>query len=192
MTEYAVVPEGTEPAAVEESASVSAVPSGPRSPLAILQGKRSELEATLYKDLKVPRWDDLLGVSLWVRYRPIDTTFAQAAGERREKAHRQAVGKGSSGDPDWPVRANADALVKACVAIYDLPLGEEPPEGELDGDLPTFGSSELSEMLGAPKNAVETVLKLYATNPDVQLAFAELLGWSGQTSEEARASFLAS
>lgn len=160
--------------------------------LSLLRTKREQLERQMHKDLAVPRWDDVLdGRRLWVRYRPADPMKFAAATQRREKAHRDDVAKGGRGDPRRMVKANADILVDACVAVFDLPVGEEPP-AELDGDLPTFASPELSEALGAPKNAVDTVLKLYATDGDVLVTATQLMEWSGQASKEAGDAFLES
>ena len=166
------------------------VTAGPQSPLALLRGKRDELVAGLHLDLAVPRWDDVLeGRQLWVRYRPANPNVFAEAMERREKKHKEAKAKGTVGDPDWMTKANADLLVSACEAVYDLPDGEEPPD-TLEGDYPTFTSEELSEALGASRNACDTVLKLYATGADVLLAATQLLNWSGQASKEADRSFL--
>lgn len=161
------------------------------SVLSLLRAKREQLEAQMHKDLAVPRWDEVLpGRTLWVRYRPADPMLFAAASQKREKQHREAVAKGGQGDPRRAVKANADVLVAACVAVFDLPAGESPP-AELDDDLPTFASSELSEALGAPQNAVETCLKLYLTDGDVLVAGTQLMEWSGQASKEAGADFLA-
>lgn len=163
------------------------------SPLELLRGKRAQLDAKLYLDLAVPRWDDLLGRRLWVRYRPGDAEALQAAVEKRENNHRKAVAAGKQGDAHRVTKANADFLVKACVAVYDLPLDAEPPK-ELSGleDYPTFGSEELSEAVGSPKNAVDTARKVYATDGDLMVASAQLLEWSAQATPKAESDFLGS
>lgn len=185
MPDVTVVAEGEEPEPV-------AAP-GPRSPLQLLLGKRAELEANLYLDLAVPRWGEVLGRRLWVRYRPGKPSVFTQSMTRREEAHKADLAKGGKGDPDWLAKANADLLVSACVAVYDLELDEKPPHGPLpSGDYPTFGSQELSEAVGAPKNAVATVLKVYGTDADVLLAATQLLNWSGQASKEAGDDFLSS
>lgn len=161
------------------------------SPLDLLRGRRAELDAKLYLDLAVPRWDDLLGRRLWVRYRPGDAEALQASVERRETAHRKQIAAGKQGDPHRATKANADFLVKACVAVYDLPLDVEPPK-DLSGieDYPTFGSEELSQAVGAPANAVETARKVYATDGDLMVAAAQLLEWSAQATPKAESDFL--
>lgn len=164
-------------------------PPAPLSTLALLRAKRGELERQMHKDYAIPRWDAVLGRTLWVRYRPGDPALFAAATEKRERAHRADIAKGGRGDPDRMYKANADVLVAACVAVYDLAIGEQPP-AELDGDLPTFSSPELSEALGAPKTAVETCRKLYGTDGDLLVAATQLMEWSGQASREASDAFL--
>lgn len=191
MAEVTVVAEGEEVPSAGEPAEV---PAGPQSPLALLRGKREQLEKALFLDLAIPRWEEVLGRKLWVRFRPGNPNVLTAAMTKREKAHLQAVAKNpKAGDKDWLTRANADLLVDACVAVYDLAPDEEPPEGDLPpGDYPTFSSSELSDALGATHNAVDTVLKAYGTGADVLLAATQLLNWSGQASQEASKGFLSS
>lgn len=169
------------------------VPTGPTSPLDLLRGKRPALQEKLFLDLAVPRWDEQLpGRKLWVRYRPGNPALFSAALARRERENDEAQRRSGRGDPDWSVKANADVLVDACVAVYDLPADEHPPEGELPpGDYPTFGSEGLSDALGTSHNAVETALSLYVTKGDLLLAASQLMNWSGQTSEEVTQGFLA-
>jgi hypothetical protein len=177
--------DGTSEEEVTQSASAT-------SPLELLRGRRAELDAKLYLDLPVPRWEELLGRKLWVRYRPGDAEALQASVEKRENSHRKAVAAGKQGDAHRVTKANADFLVKACVAVYDLPLDVEPPK-DLSGieEYPTFGSEELSEAVGAPKNAVETARKVYATDGDLMVASAQLLEWSAQATPKAESDFLA-
>lgn len=176
----------------EDQEVTPTISDGPQSPLATLRGKRAQLEATLFHDMLVPRWEEVLdGRALWVRYQPANTTVFNTAMQKRDENHRKALKAGKHGDPDWLLKANADMLVDACVAVYDLAIDEEPP-ADLGGDLPTFGSPELSEALGAPKNAVATCLQVYGTKPDLLLAANQLLLWSGQASKEADQSFLTS
>jgi hypothetical protein len=168
---------------------------GPQSPLGILRGKRADLQETLFLDLQVPRWDDIIGRAIWVRYRPGSVALLNKGMERRKDAFDKAQRNGKGGDPDWLQKANADMLVEACVAVYDLAIGEEPPTGALPVNLPTFGSRELSEALDSPgascpRNAVGTCMYLYGTPDDVLLAADQLLRWSGQASKEADRSFL--
>ena len=162
----------------------------PQSPLDLLRGKRQELDATLHLDLAIPRWDEVLGRRLWVRFGPGNPNVFTAAMEKREKAHRAAVAKGQLGDPDWMTKANADLLVSACEAVYDLGLDEEPPKGDLEGEYPTFSDPALSEALGAQRSAVDTCLKAYGTAADLLVAAAQLLAWSGVASQEAQVDFL--
>lgn len=174
------------PAPIEaDDIEVDVEPASPPTTLALLRAKRAQLERQMHKDFAVPRWDDVLdGRRLWVRYRPADPMKFATASQKREKAHRDSIAKGGRGDPRRVVKANADILVDSCVAVFDLPVGEEPP-AELERDLPTFSSPELSQALGAPENAVETVLKLYATDGDVLVMGTQLMEWSGLASKEA-------
>lgn len=190
MDGVVIVAEGEE--TLEDNVVV--VPEGPKSPLGMLRGKREALDAALFLDLKVPRWDDQLdGWGVWVRYGPGNPNTFTAQMSKREKSHLTAVGQGRPGDPDWMTKANADMLVGACLAIFALPPGEEPPKGELpSGDYPTFSTPEFSQEIGAQPTAVATVLKLYGTSADVLLAATQLLNWSGQVSEEADRDFLGS
>lgn len=169
---------------------------GPQSPLDVLRGKRADLEKGLFYDLQVPRWDQVLGRAIWVRYKPASTPLLNASMERRRENHEKAIRAGKQGDQDWMIRANADMLVDACMAIYDLAINENPPNGGLPENLPTFGSQELSEALDSPmkpcpRNAVGTCIHLYGTDADVLMASQQLLVWSGQSSKEADRSFLA-
>lgn len=167
-------------------------PSGPVSPLAMLAGKRQALDAKLHLDLPVPRWDDLLGYRLWVRYLPGDPGILTSAVEKREKVNQTAMAAGKPGDKTRMAKANAEFLAAACDAVYGLGFEEEPPEGELPEGYPTFSSPELSEAVGAPPNAVETVRRVYATDGDVMVAASQLLEWSGQATPKAEADFLPS
>lgn len=162
---------------------------GPQSPLEILRGKRPAAEKLLFKDLKVPRWEETIGRSLWVRYKTANPALQALAAQKREKNHLSAVAKSKHGDPDWATKANADMLVDACLAVYDLPIDEEPPK-ELPTNLPTFSSPELSESLGAPLSAVATALAVYLTDADLILAAQQLLDWSGELSKDAGKDFL--
>ncbi len=194
MTEILVVPSGEEPPTEDVPAA------GPQSPLALLRGKREAMDKRLHLDLAVPRWDEFLSITdadgtvhhrrLWVRYGPGNPSVLNARAAERERAHLAAKNKGMAGDSQWEDKARADFLVDACVAVYDLALDEEPPKGELTGDLPTFASPELSEALGAPRNAALTALAVYATPADLLLATTQLLNWSGESSQEADKSFL--
>jgi hypothetical protein len=160
---------------------------GPQSPLAFLRAKRSTLKAELYLDLAIPRWQ-AEGRQLWVRYRPCSPAVFSSSAERRRTAWKK-------GDPDWQLRVNADLLVEACVAIYDLPEGTEPPEGELPqlaDPYPTFRSEALSEAVGSSRNAAETCVATYLTEGDLLMAANQLLEWSGRASKKVDDRFLES
>lgn len=185
--EVKVVAEGEPEGATE-------VDLGPQSPLAMLRGKRAELDRALFKDLAVPRWEEKLeGRRLWVRYRPADPVLHSTRLTDREKKHQAALSKGAQGDPKWQTKAAADVLVAACDAIYMLGLDEEPPKGNLPpNEYMTFSSPEFSEILECGHSAVDTCMATYFTSGDLLLALAQLLEWSGQVSQEANKDFLSS
>lgn len=163
----------------------------PQSPLDILKGRRAQLQAKLHIDLAVPRWDDIIGCSIWIRYGPADLSLWSNAQQKRETAHIALKKKNGVGDPKWAVKANADVLVDACRGVYFLEPGEKPPEGDVPDDLPTFSDPELATALDIqPGNAVRTVLGLYGTDGDLLMAANALLGFSGEASKEADSDFL--
>lgn len=171
------------------------IPEGsPQSPLDLLKGKRAAAQKRLHIDLAVPRWEDVLGKSIWVRYGPANVALWSASQQRRESQHLAAKKKGQPGDPDWAIKANADLLVDACQGVYFLEPGEQPPhDQELPADLPKFSDPELAEALDIqPGNAVRTALGLYQTGADLLMASNALLGWSGEASKEADEAFLGS
>lgn len=179
--------------AAEDEAKERHDAEGPRSPLALLKGKREEITDKLWLDLKVPRWEETLGRSVWVRYGPSSPSFFGTAAERRERAHKAAQKKGAQGEPDWLINANADLLVESCIAIFDLAIGEEPPDEELEGNFPTFASEELSESLGVSKTSAATACRaLYLTEGDLLIASGQLMEWSGQESKKGDEAFLSS
>lgn len=159
-------------------------PAAPFSPLSMLRGKRSERDSRLHLDLAVPRWDEVLGARLWVRYGPASPAKLAAAMQRREKTKDK--------DSDWALKANADLLCGCCEAVYGLPLGIEPTvELELDERL-TFGSPELGEVLGVTSQmAVEVCRAVYATDGDLFVAAEQLMGWSAAMAEKGQDDFLA-
>ncbi len=159
----------------------------PQSPLEILAGRRKDLESRLFLDLAVPRWEDVIGKTIWVRYRPANIALLTDAQRTREQEHLLKKRKDGRGDPQWAVKANADMLRDACVGVYFLEVDEEPPRDSdtLDADLPTFSDPALSVALDAPRSAVATVLKLYGTDADVLMAAQQLVLWSGEASKEA-------
>jgi hypothetical protein len=186
MAGIQVVAEGEVPAGVipepTPAAETPAVHAGPQSPLALLRGKREELRAKLYLDLAVPRWQ-VAGRQVWVRYAPGSPSGLSTNADRFKAADKP-------GGSDWQIRANADVLVKACIAVYDLAIGEKPSEGDLVGDFPNFGSESLADALGTANNAIDTCIATYLTEADLLLATSQLLDWSGQVSKKADEDFL--
>lgn len=195
MTAPRVASEATLAAEAEEAHANAPALVGPQSPFALLAGKREGAIAKLFIDQAVPRWEDELGRTVWVRFKPSNPAFFGQAVERREKAHQTALRKGgpnAKGNPDRVIDANADLLAECCIAVYDLAIDEEPPD-ELDGTLPDFRSTELSEALGVPNaGAAATVRALYLTDGDLLIASGELMEWSGKLSKQAHADFLTS
>lgn len=173
------------PVVVEETTASPVSEQGLRSPLDLLRAKRTVLKAGLFLDLAIPRWQ-ADGRQLWVRYTPCSPALYSTSADRRRDAWKK-------GDPDWMLRVNADLLVDSCVAIYDLPVGEDPPEGELPklaDPYPTFSSEALSESVGAPRNAAETCVSTYLTEGDLIMAANQLLEWSGRASKKVDERFL--
>lgn len=174
-----------------ELEEIELAPGTPQSPLDLLKGRRKDLEAKLFLDLAVPRWEDIVGKTIWVRYKPADVSLWGEAQRTREAAHLAKKKRDGHGDPKWAIKANADVLVAACVGVYFLEPGEEPLHDEdFPADLPTFSDPALSTALDAPRNAVGTVLKLYGTDADVLLAANQIIMWSGESSKEAGEAFL--
>lgn len=193
MTE--VVAEGSAPSVpVSEPITIA----GPQSPLALLRAKRDTSLKGLYIDLAVPRWEEEIGRTQWVRYKPSNPALFAQTINRMEREFQQAnANKPGSGDPEWTTRANADVLVKACIATFDLDIGEDPPAMlPTDITFPTFSSTDLSDALaefrtaraGHPvivKGAIATARALYWTDGDLMLAAGQLNEWSGQWSKKA-------
>jgi len=158
----------------------------PGSPLEILRGKRQALHAGLHLDLAVPRWEQVLGCRLWVRYGPGSPSVLANAIEKAEATKEK--------DPDWLVIAHATFLVEACQAVYTLPLDIERPPADIPGldDYPQFGP-ELAEALDVPvRSAVAVARALYATDGDLMVAAQQLAEWSAQAAGKAETDFLAS
>jgi hypothetical protein len=174
-------------------------PVGPQSPLEALRGRRGDLERTLFKDLQIPRWDSVLGRALWARFGPADLQLLNRQLDKRKESYDKAVKAMKTGDPDWLAKANADMLVDACIAVYDLAIDEEPSQ-VLPPNLPSFSSRELSEALDyvdgtgqkheCPRSALGTCMFLYGTTSDLLVASQQLTVWSGQASREADEAFL--
>jgi hypothetical protein len=151
--------------------------------------------AELHIDLAVPRWEDIIGATLWVRYKPSNPAlYAMTIDRLRGEFQDANANKPGSGDPEWTTRANADVLVKACIAIFDLPIGEMPPDVlPTHITYPTFASTELADTLEIPQgSAIATARALYLTDNDLTLVTQQLFEWSGQLSKKTGDSFLTS
>lgn len=174
--------EVTTPAAPAPDPGVPA--EGAFSPLDFMRGKRAEINSKLFLDLPVPRWDDVLGWRLWVRYRPATPTTLGLALEARQKT--------AETDPEWSTKAYADMLVGSCIVIYGLALGSEPNADLTPPDALTFGSPELAEVLGVTvRDASEVCRATYATDGDLVVAANQLIEWSAVATPRADADFLA-
>lgn len=171
------------PAPADPAAMPSPAPAAVDSPLGLLRDRRQKLLQQLYTDIRVPRWGDDGGPSIYVRYGPAQPSVFQ---ERIEKVQKQ-----QNKPKDWMVRENAQVLVTSCIGVYAVE-GDAPLEGEdtrtkfslRDGDPSgawTRFDPDLAESLGLPTNcgAIAVVTGLYFTESDITSTVARLLRWSG-------------
>jgi hypothetical protein len=140
MTSITVTPEGARPAA-------------PSSPLADLRARRAKHLEGLHLDLKVPRWDDDGGPSIWVRYSPSSPGKIDDINAKRDEVKKI---EGS----DWYVNANADVLIDSCVGVYakdgDDTYSLRP--GDPTGSWTTF-DQDLAASLGIDAAGARSVVK---------------------------------
>jgi len=173
-----VVDEPAEPAVVQP------VKASPLSALSRLREIREQAVAKLYKDLKVPRWDEY-GAEIWVRYGPLDVTHLNEATQRREKDKKR--------NPGWVLLANCDGLVKSCIGVYALVEGRKYSlrPGDADGEWTKF-DDDLARALGIDATrAVEVVRALYLTDGDIISTIMTLGEWSNTQITEVDEEYLA-
>jgi hypothetical protein len=169
------------------AAPVTERPAADKSPLANLRQRREAIAAELHVDLKVPRWEDDGGPSIFVRYKAATPGKVEGAREKRRK-QRKALGD------DWIVYANADILIDACVGVFaladdgktELSLRDGDPYGEMTTFDPDLGFSLGLEDEGA----VAVVRKLYFTDFDLTSACNDLCAWSGVRINDSEEAFL--
>lgn len=152
-------------------------PAAAGSVLADLRARRTKLVKALFIDLKVPRWDDDGGPSIWVRYKPSDPGKIDDINGKRDEA-RKTEGK------DWYVNANADILIDSCIGVFakdgDATYSLKPDDPT--GPWTTF-DTDLAVSLGLDaKGARDAVKALYLTNGDLIGAALRLNSWSGEAS----------
>jgi hypothetical protein len=128
----------------------------------------------LYKDIKVPRWED---PEIFVRFNPIDVTSTEAVVEKRRES-KDVV-------PDWLLYANADIIAQSCQGVYATLDGDHSKKyslrvGDEDGPWTRF-DPDLAAALGLPTEigAAEVVKALYMTDGDLLAAATALTDWSG-------------
>jgi hypothetical protein len=155
------------------------------SPLDGLRDKLREASEKLYVDLEVPRWQELIGIRVFVRYLPLSPAYANATSLKFEKI----------GGDDWQIQANAQLLVKYCVGVYVQDrtgdkLSMRP--GDPDGPWTKF-DDQLADALGPSRvkerSAIGTCRGLYWTDGDVTAAALALADWSTKISEQAEKDF---
>jgi hypothetical protein len=120
------------------------------------------------RPIRVPRYDP----PVWVQVRPLS----------EEEYSTSLSGRTAQPDHRFRVLHAADLLVRACTGIF-LTVGDRKVAlnpHDPDGPWPTF-SVDLQPFLGvdAGDEAVDWVLALFRTEPDVIAAAEELVRWSG-------------
>jgi len=168
----------------EPSAEPAPVAAAASSPLASLRARRAKAQERLYKDLKVPRWDDDGGPAIYVRYKPLSPGKMATAVERRRRDKAK--------DQDWATKANADALIGSCMGVFTEIDGAQYSlrEGDRNGSWTTF-DPDLGAALGVEsQNAVDVVRALYLTDGDLINAAATLTTWSGLVGPQADEDYL--
>jgi hypothetical protein len=167
------------------------------SPLMSLRARRDQIQKELYLDVKVPRWDEGGGPSVYIRLSPAAPSFFGKVIEQRKKQRAT--------QPDWMVNANADVLIKHCEGVF---LIEEPnlspkdalPEQMLslrDGDpsgVWTKIDMDLAAALGLDSSVgtVRTIRALFFTEGDLIQVANKLAEYSGITQGEADEDFFTS
>lgn len=193
-------PASVVPAGASAHAEAPVDPTRRGSPLGSLRERRKAAEASLYVDIKVPRWREMVGVDVYVRCGPVSPAFLADSSERRQKPKG-----GRSKDPEWSTLANADVLIHSCLGVFAieeedvrvadatrdqmLSLRDGDPTGEwtkFDQDLAYTLS--LDDGDGNP-SAVRVVRKLFWTDADLITAVNRLAAWSGLKNPQADEDF---
>lgn len=174
------------------------VPAAPGSPLINLRAIRQAKLAKLHLDLPVPRWDEEGGpdpVVLVVRYRPVDSTAAINAVEKRQRSKAD----------DWVVLSQIDQLVDSCVGVYAKRDGKRftlAPSGEwveFDPDTaaphewvgfsgeraPDLAAALGLDLTNEPSKAAALVRAVYFTDGDIGLACQQLAAFSTKMGPQA-------
>lgn len=178
---------------VAASADIPAPPTG-TSALATLRARREQIQKDLYLDVKVPRWDENGGPSIYLRLAPASPAFLGKVMEQRKKTKKTS--------DDWIINANADVLIKFCEGVFAIEEpGVEPKdatreqmlslrEGDPHGEW-TKIDMDLAEALGLDSSvgAVRTVRALFFTDGDLVQVANKLAEYSGVTQNEADEDF---
>ena len=155
--------------------------------LSSLKERRQQVVEEQVKRLPVPRWSD---PTIVVIYKPVEHQFIRQAQSRVEKS-----GKDKKAEAE--VEANADILIRGCVAVvgvidgkdYSLRLGDEYGE-------PTKFDQDLADNLGVegvggrPPPARHVVRSLFVTDGDILSAATEVISFSGYREAEADSTIL--
>lgn len=157
------------------------------SVLSSLKERRQQVLEEQILRLPVPRWED---PSILVKYRPVEHGYIRKAQGRVEKANKDR-------QADVEIEANADILIRGCVAVVAVIDGKEYSlrPGDENGEPTTF-DADLAENLGvegvgnhAP-TARQVVRSLFLTDGDILSAATRLITFSGYREAEADSAIL--
>lgn len=146
------------------------------SMLGQLKDRREEVLAEQVHHLPVPRWTN---PQIVVKYRPVEHGYIRKAQERVQNA---TPAKRS----EVEVEANADILIRGCLAVVAVVDGAEyslrldDPTGE-----PTRFDAELAANLGCKPSAREVVKALFIAEGDIISAAGSVALFSGYKEAEA-------
>lgn len=151
----------------------------PDSVLGNLAERSKKIEAELFFDLRIPRWED---PELWVKFKPASFAKLRETTERAEKAKKAAE------KAEITVNGHMDVLIDACVGVYALIDGEQFSLGEdINGDLTRFDQNLAARFEMEDTRARAVVRELYKTDGDILGAanrLAELSGYGEQELQE--------
>lgn len=149
-------------------------PAAAGSPLGSLRARREQKIAKLFKDIEVPRWDEV-GPPVFVRFKPVADERVTAITKRFEK----------SKDRNKDVIVNALILSEGCVGVYQLI--EKKLVSIDEGNAPPTFNERLAELLGLDDTSggvVDIARALYFTDGDLLGCSSKLAEWSGYTLDE--------
>ena len=180
MTEFKIEGPNDVQDAVQFESAVLETAITPATPLFSLKNRRAEILKNLYKDLRVPRFED---PEVWVRFKPINITYMNMVLKKRQTAK----------DTDWGQKANADVLINSCIGIYAM-FPENPDEkyslheGNPLGEWTKF-DTKLAQALDIPvpdtDQAASIVRSFYFADGDLIDTMDRLMKFSNISNDEA-------